>query len=315
MSIEYLVKPSDFEFPLPPERLFGRAAPFVLELGCGDGRFIARLGRALPDHNLLGVDLSRVSTGRAVRRLLKRPQENVRILRGDGRFVVRNLAPPGSIDTLYVNFPDPWPKLRHQERRLLQAPFLELAASRLRPGGELRFTTDHREYFDFAVEEARKTELFDCRFPDAPAEVLQTKYGIKWRARERPVMHARFVQRATRGAFPPTAVRFDMEHMILEGRPGPLGAFEKLVRPFEGGCAVIREACRVLEKEELLFLALVNEEGLRQEVLIEVRPSRRGTYIGVKRFGDPVVTRGVREAIAAVAEWLEARGLEPVAAS
>src|SRR5690606_34327654 len=126
-----------------PARLFGRAGPLVLEVGFGDGTFLAHLAEAYPAWNLLGAEISLASVSRAFRRLRRLGHRPVRLFRGQAEFLLRNIVPPEGLHRLYVNFPDPWPKKRHHERRLLQASFFRLAAARLEPNGAIHFTSDH----------------------------------------------------------------------------------------------------------------------------------------------------------------------------
>ncbi|MCH1927501.1 methyltransferase domain-containing protein, partial [Shewanella sp. C31] len=95
----------------------------VLEIGFGDGRFTASLAKEHPDWLVLGAEVSAASVLRAYKRVRRENLGNVRLYHGTGPFALRNLVPPGSLLAAIVNFPDPWPKKRHQGRRLLKEPF------------------------------------------------------------------------------------------------------------------------------------------------------------------------------------------------
>lgn len=297
-------------FPASPEALFGRSAPLALEIGHGDGRFTAGLARRHPEWNVLGVELAPTSVSRAYRRMRREGIAHVRLLQGDARFVVRNVVPPASLHRVYVNFPDPWPKERHHDRRLLQASFFDLLSTRLAPDGALLFTSDHEEYFAFALAQARATGRYAIDERPTPPEMLETKYALRWREQQKTIQHAVF--RATAPAeadYPPTIQRVPMHHALLEGDLDGITTFEKDVRAFDGGQVILLDLSRTLDGARLHFQVLVEEEGLKQEVLVEARPSTHGVFVGLKRFGSPVITPGVREAVRCVAAWLEARGL------
>ena len=100
-----------------------------------------------------------------------------------------------------------------------------------------------------------------------------------------------------------------MPHALLEGHLPEIARFEKQAHAFEGGHVIVLEAYRDLEGAGLVFLVRVEEEDLVQEVLVEARPSAKGVFVGLKGFGAPLVTRGVKEAVHRVTAWLEARGL------
>ncbi|AEB10785.1 tRNA (guanosine(46)-N7)-methyltransferase TrmB [Marinithermus hydrothermalis] len=305
-----LIRLSAVDLPTPPDRLFGREGPLVLEVGFGDGRFLAMLARAHPEWNLLGVEVSAASVARARKRLLKERVAHARLYLGHARFVVRNLIPPKSLHRVYVNFPDPWPKKRHQHKRLLQAPFFRLLSTRLADGGALLFTTDHEEYFTFALEEAKRTGLYRVEVGPPPPEALKTKYALKWQEQQKPIFHAAFHKAGEdAGAYPPIERYTEMPHALLEGTLPEIERFAKQVHAFEGGHVIVLEAYRDLEGPGLIFLARVEEADLVQEVLVEARPSAKGVFVGLKGFGAPLVTRGVKEAVRWVTAWLEARGL------
>jgi tRNA (guanine-N7-)-methyltransferase len=132
------------------EEVFGRVAPVELELGSGDGSFILELARRHPEVNYLAVERL---MGRA-RKIVKRTQagklRNIKTWRLDSSYVVAHLCPAQSIQRVWILFPDPWPKARHHRRRLIQPEFLESLRRILEPGGEVRFATDHEDYFQWA---------------------------------------------------------------------------------------------------------------------------------------------------------------------
>ncbi len=312
-----LVTLSDLNLPSSSESLFGRDAPLVMEVGFGDGGFLAHLAHENPAWNLLGAEISLGSVTRAVKRMRREKISNVRLYVGHARFVVRNLLPRHSLHRIYVNFPDPWPKKRHQERRLLRAPFFRLLSTRLTEGGALWFTTDHAEYFSFALEEARTTGLFAVEQKPPPVAALQTKYARKWRAQNIPIQHATFTKVAEADdPFPLTVETYDtMHHALLTGPLPTIDSFDRLVHRYDGGHVIVLEALRPLGDEALIFVTRIEEEDLTQEALIEVRASRKKegeVFVGIKPFAQPLVTKGTKEAVRLIVAWLEQHGLHLV---
>lgn len=307
-----ILKPGDLAaLPDDPARLFGREAPLALEIGFGGGRFLTHLAEARPAWNVLGVELSGGSMTRAFKRLRRAGARNVRLFRGDGRFVARDVLPPGSLHRVYANFPSPWPKKKHRDRRLLRAPFFRLLASRLASaGGALHLTTDHERYFRSAVRAARSTDLYRMRFTPPPHAALGTKYARRWQDQGRTIRHvAFFSENVPPFSFPPVIEPTPMHHAILQGDLPDLAEFEKIVRQFDGGTVVVLNAYRAVNETTYLFLTLVEEEHLRQKVLIEARPSENGVFVGLKPFGDALSTEGTSEAVDCVTAWLCERGL------
>jgi tRNA (guanine-N7-)-methyltransferase len=125
--------------------LFGRNAPLHVDLGCGDGSFLCKLALQFPDKNLLGIERL---TKRVEKVRRKASQiENVRVLRADTLFAVQYLLPENSVESFYLFFPDPWPKRRHQQRRIFTRDFLDAIVAALEKHGILHVATDHRNYF------------------------------------------------------------------------------------------------------------------------------------------------------------------------
>lgn len=131
---------------LDPERVFGRRAPLVLEVGFGMGEATAALAADQPDRDVLAVDVHTPGAGALLHEIAERELSNVRLLLGDAVDVLRDMVAPGTLTEVRVFFPDPWPKARHAKRRLVQGPFLALVAERLAPGGRLHVATDDPAY-------------------------------------------------------------------------------------------------------------------------------------------------------------------------
>src|SRR5262245_29511655 len=127
-------------------QLFGRTAPLHVDLGCGDGSFLSEMARQFPNRNFLGIE----RLTKRVEKVRCRAEEiqNVRVLRADTLFAVRYLLPESSVETFYLLFPDPWPKRRHQFRRIFTRDFLDAIAIALEKHGVLRVATDQLDYFD-----------------------------------------------------------------------------------------------------------------------------------------------------------------------
>jgi tRNA (guanine-N7-)-methyltransferase len=138
--------PESYVAPLNLEAIFGRIAPLQVDLGCGDGSFVSALAKQIPDHNFLGIERL---AGR-VRATARKAEQigNLRVLRVETAYAVRYLLPAGSVTVFHLLFPDPWPKRRHQCRRVVTAEFLHTIASALAENGSLRIATDQLDYFE-----------------------------------------------------------------------------------------------------------------------------------------------------------------------
>lgn len=300
-------------FPDTPHR------PWTLEIGFGDGRFWPAYAAQLPQPpNYLGVEISGVSLLKAQRRLRRAGLLNAHLSKMMATPLLTQVIAPRQLESIIVNFPDPWPKAEHSQHRLLRAPFLRLAASRLRVGGALLLTTDHAEYFDFACEQAERSGAIQVEVGEAPAAALQTKYALKWAELGLRPHHARFVAldaevSAPLPSYAPLPPQEDaLPHAILR-LPATFdpATFEKWVSRQGSATAVLLELYRSLRRDELTVLAHVTEDELTQEVLIHITPRADGSsLVRLGRFGGPIITPGVKAAVGAVSEWLISRGAQ-----
>ena len=126
--------------------VFGRTAPTVLEIGCGMGQATATIAQAHPQFNYLGIEVHSPGVGSLLKLIEQAQLANLRLVQHDAVEVVEHMIAPDSLAGIHVFFPDPWPKKRHQKRRLIQPPFTHLLASRLLPGGYIHLATDWQEY-------------------------------------------------------------------------------------------------------------------------------------------------------------------------
>jgi tRNA (guanine-N7-)-methyltransferase len=132
--------------PLDLNRLFGRAAPKVLEIGFGMGDTTADIAAAHPGNDYLCVEVHTPGVGSLLYRLAATGLANVRVIQHDAVEVLERMIAPDALDGVHVFFPDPWPKKRHHKRRLIQPPLVALLASRMKPGAYLHVATDWEDY-------------------------------------------------------------------------------------------------------------------------------------------------------------------------
>ena len=132
--------------PLDLDRLFGRAAPQILEIGFGMGETTAAIAREHPEHDYLGIEVHTPGVGSLLKRIADLHLENVRIVQHDAVEVLEHMIAPAVLAGVHLFFPDPWPKKRHHKRRLVQLPFVALLASRMKPGATVHACTDWEEY-------------------------------------------------------------------------------------------------------------------------------------------------------------------------
>jgi tRNA (guanine-N7-)-methyltransferase len=176
--------------------LFGRSAPFELEIGTGRARFLLAEAARRRDRDFLGAevegDYARIAQAKADALGLT----NLRVAFLDGKaFVLRRLAPE-TVDAIHVYFPDPWPKKRHHKRRVVDAAFAAAAARALRPGAPLRVASDHADLFEEIERVLREEPLLRELTPEEQGEwSTGTSYEVKFLAQGRPIRKGIWVRR------------------------------------------------------------------------------------------------------------------------
>ncbi len=128
------------------DAVFARAAPKILEIGCGMGETTATIAAAHPQNDYLGIEVHTPGVGSLLKEIATRELSNLRVIQHDAVEVVRDMIAPGSLAGIHIFFPDPWPKKRQQKRRLIQPEFVRLLATRLAPNGYLHCATDWEDY-------------------------------------------------------------------------------------------------------------------------------------------------------------------------
>jgi tRNA (guanine-N7-)-methyltransferase len=128
------------------DRIFGRSAPKILEIGFGMGETTAAIAAQHPECDYLGVEVHTPGVGSLLKRLADLDLKNVRVIQQDVIEVLRDRIAPATFDGVHIFFPDPWPKKRHHKRRLVQPPFVALLVSRLKPGAAVHACTDWEDY-------------------------------------------------------------------------------------------------------------------------------------------------------------------------
>jgi tRNA (guanine-N7-)-methyltransferase len=301
-------------FPAANVAFFQREAPLVLEIGFGDGGFLASVAQAHPEWNFIGADLAHGSAARAFKRVRRAGLSNVRLYHGSGLFLLRNMFRDRSLFRVYVNFPDPWYKKRHASRRLLQDSFFELLSARLESDGKLFLTTDSEPYFRQALTVAHRSGYYRITETAPPSATLRTKYATKWSAAGRSFYHASFQKHTGHPSPFPPQIRKErgMHHALLNGSIPTVTDFDKVVHHFEDGHVIVLDVMRMIGQEGLVFIARTHEPELMQELFIQLRPARQAQadlLLSIMNLGKPLATRGSSEAVRAVSHWLTQRGL------
>ena len=130
---------------------FSGGMPLHIEIGCGKGRFITETAKLNPEIKYIAVEKVSNVIVLAMEKAAKAELENLKFMRGNFQIIAEDI-PDKSVDRIYLNFSDPWPKKGYAKRRLTHGGFLEIYKRILKDDGEICFKTDNRELFDFSLE-------------------------------------------------------------------------------------------------------------------------------------------------------------------
>lgn len=167
-----------------PVELDARFDAHILEIGFGGGEHLVAQAKRHPATGFIGIEPFVNGVAKALTGIEENGLENVRLHLGDARDILPRL-PDGSLDRIYLLFPDPWPKTRHAKRRFVQDETAGEFVRLLKPGGLLRVATDVIAYADHALEILRRQDALhwlaesadDWREP--PADHITTRYETK----------------------------------------------------------------------------------------------------------------------------------------
>ena len=131
-------------------QLFGNNNPIYIEVGTGKGGFITGMAQAHPDINFIGIELQDSVIISALERIIETPLPNIKLLNQNAENLTAFFNTE-EIDRVYLNFSDPWPKNRHEKRRLTYKHYLNIYEDILVKGGEIHFKTDNQGLFEYSL--------------------------------------------------------------------------------------------------------------------------------------------------------------------
>jgi len=278
--------------------------PWV-EVGFGRGDFIVKLAKEHPERTFIGFELSHLSVEKLLRRVRREGLKNVFCTRIDAYWGFYLLLADGSVEKVFVNYPDPWFKKKHKKRRLTTPERLFVFAKKLKGGGEIKIRSDDRDFIDFTLESARFLGCFEERLERLSVEEPLTKYEEKWlrMGRElyqltlKKVREPRFVEhpriKEVEELYPVKVKKGKVEG--LENRTEKLGekVYLKTFKLWRG-------------KEGYLLEALLAEEGYLQKFFISIRDKGEELVVDVSPFSEVLKTENLQRAVVRVARLIEA---------
>lgn len=271
--------------------VFGRTGPIEVEIGYGNGDMLVKRALDRPDVDLLGIEITWASTKRALRRLWKNGIGNVRLVQLDARVVFERLIRPRSLQAVYALFPIPWPKDKHERRRLFSTDFLRLVSSRLENGGVFQIVTDDEPYFEWIMTQVPDTGFQAQWRLTGPR--YETKYEQKWCHQGQQDFYELLLTKIEHPDVPLREdlplqtyhlVNFDPEHFSPQDMEGPLTVKFKdfLYDP---------------KREKCMIRTFIAEDRLIQEVWLRVDKENGQWRVALAAGNHIIPTQGIKKAL------------------
>jgi len=192
---EHIVVQEPFSHKETWKDIFNEEQPVHLEIGTGKGAFISGMGKQHPEINFIGIERVKNVIVGAVKKTLDEEVSNVKLMNVDAKDL-RDLFAANEIDQIYLNFSDPWPKNRHEKRRLTYHTFLEQYEDVLKPNGEIVMKTDNQYLFEYSLASFSQ---FGCVIEEVSLDVhalkdplnVMTEYEEKFSEKGQPIYRCR----------------------------------------------------------------------------------------------------------------------------
>lgn len=186
------------EVELPIEEIKNIKGDIYLEIGSGKGQFILEMAKKNPDLFFIGIERNVTCAGFCAKKLVENEISNAKIIHADAGMILDSFLDK-SINTIFLNFSDPWPKKRHSKRRLTSNGFLDKYFNKLKDDGKIVFKTDNVDLFEFTKELVNESKfvptLIDENYDGKEEFDAQTEYEMSFRNEGVPIHRMVMVKR------------------------------------------------------------------------------------------------------------------------
>ena len=174
--------------------LFPDSKKIIMEIGFGMGEATALIGRDFPNDGFLAVEVHFPGVGKLMARIEELGLKNIRIMETDVHPLFEEHLDDESLDGIHLFFPDPWPKKKHQKRRIVNADFLKLIAPKIKPGGFIHIATDWVPYAEVIEEVFAASEIFEGGVVDRPEWRPLTRFEGQGITKDHQVTDLRYIR-------------------------------------------------------------------------------------------------------------------------
>ena len=279
----------------------------IVEIGFGNGQFLGLLAQNNPDSLILGFDISLESCVRAVKKCRDENLINVLIMKENAKPMLRELFADNSIDKIYMNFPDPWPKRKHEIKRTLNNGFIAILAAVLKKNGYFELVTDQEWYGEQSRDLFHNSKYFTIEeFQKNPQREFQTKYEKKWLALSRNIYRLLVQKKAF---YPVTRLISgeNMPHVIIEQKlPADkiADSLMELENKNESALFKVKEIHRNIRSEDFLLRMVAVDDDIIQKFYIIIQKRENGWIVKLEDITQPFRTPSVKKAVSEIGRIL-----------
>lgn len=176
------------------DAVFGRCAPCYVEIGFGTGQSLCELAKTHPEANFIGIETYKPGIGSLLYAMDRQGVSNIRIYHADAIDVLTTCIPDAALAGVHIFFPDPWPKRRHYERRLVQLSLLSLLFRKIKESGSLHLATDWEDYAQHMQAVMRQSAFVNCFPNDSFSEMRSTFRPVITKFEQRAINEGRQIR-------------------------------------------------------------------------------------------------------------------------
>ncbi len=309
--LKHVIRAQDYEhYPLDWPSLFRRDRPIVVEIGFGSGEYMEAFCSTHRDLNYIGLETSALSVVKTLRRLEKKKIDHVLVLMTDARFGLQNLFPENSIAEIILNFPCPWSKQRHLNRRVIVPSFFSTLNSVLQMDGELVLTTDVQSYAMDMQTVAQEHGFCDDGVIRNPSRPIQTRYEKKWIRYQRDIYMLRVRKKRHQPAFRILEKEEPMPHAFVPSGNFHLDHLLPILdtsqhEPKTQSVCVYKEVFVRVDQTDYLVKTITFDGGFQQHFFIVLYRREDDWVIKLDKAANPFRTPAVKFSIRRLAEILK----------
>ncbi len=278
---------------------------FTVEIGFGSGDYLLKLAQEHRDEIFFGIEKSWISINKLLKRCIKLNLSNVLCTRLDAYWAFKLLFRDCSVKRIIMNYPDPWFKKSHQERRLTKKENLYVFAKKLIPRGQIKIRTDEYSFVEFSLQEANALECFSVKVSKPLVTEPLTKYEKRWVSMGKEIWDLVLIKEKEPYPMPIVEIKEVKELFPVKIQPKELKIQDISNKEFKIEEGLYLKCFSVWQRnEDFVIETLISENNFLQAFMITIKKRQNYYIIDVSQFSEILKTEGVKKALIFLSEFL-----------